>query len=203
MRTDKIKDISKVCHYLAKDYAEDFLRILVNYTDISASEAASRLDMHIQTAQEFLEALTVMGYVEKTTVIDKKRPYFRYRLIRDKIVVEIDLLSLKEEKNSAEGSNYRIREKMYADVKFTTARYDDYIANVVIWTGMGRNKKERRISLTVPQGKFLYHLPFPTAKHETIASIMKKAALNNEHLPEIMDIVNLLIEYESIEKMEP
>ncbi len=196
----EIKDISKVFTFLAKDYAENLLKILVNYTDISASEAASRLDIHIKTAQEFLEALAEAGFIEKTEVIDKKRPYFRYKLIKNKILIEIDLHSLKEEKNSANEKHFLIREKMRADVKFTTARYDAYLSNVVIWVGSGRNKTERRINLTVPQGKFLYHLPFPTAKHESIANIMKKAALNKEHLPEIMDIVNLLIEYEAIEK---
>ena len=35
---------------LSKDYAEDFFKLLVNYQDISASEAASRLSLHIRTA---------------------------------------------------------------------------------------------------------------------------------------------------------
>ena len=33
--------------YISKDYAEDFFKLLVDYQDISASEAASRLGLHI------------------------------------------------------------------------------------------------------------------------------------------------------------
>jgi len=40
---------------LSKEYAEDFFKLLVNYQDISASEAASRLNLHIRTAQDFLK----------------------------------------------------------------------------------------------------------------------------------------------------
>ena len=36
---------------LSRDYAGDLFRLLVNYRDISASEAASRLNLHIRTAQ--------------------------------------------------------------------------------------------------------------------------------------------------------
>ncbi len=42
---------------LSRDYAEGMFRLLVNYQDISASEAASRLGLHIRTAQDFLDTL--------------------------------------------------------------------------------------------------------------------------------------------------
>ena len=57
---------------LSKDYAEDFFKLLVNYQDISASEAASRLSLHIRTAQDFLENLTDLKIVKKTEVFEKK-----------------------------------------------------------------------------------------------------------------------------------
>ena len=43
--------------FISKDYAEDIFELLVNYQAISASEAAARLNLHIKTAQDFLEAL--------------------------------------------------------------------------------------------------------------------------------------------------
>lgn len=48
---------AKLGAYFSKDYAEELFRLLVNYKDISASEAASRLNLHIQTVQDFLEAM--------------------------------------------------------------------------------------------------------------------------------------------------
>ena len=48
---------AKYASLLSKDYAEDIFRLLVNYQAISASEVATRLNLHIKTAQDFLEAL--------------------------------------------------------------------------------------------------------------------------------------------------
>ena len=46
---------------LSKDYAPEMFRLLVDYRSLSASEAASRLNLHVRTAQSFLEALESMG----------------------------------------------------------------------------------------------------------------------------------------------
>jgi len=70
---------------------------------------------------------------------------------------------------------------------------------VVIWIGEGRERKERKINLTVNQGKFLYNLPFPSAGFQSVSVIMKKAEVNNEHTSEILDIVDLLTEFKVIE----
>ena len=74
------RNAAKLGTYLSKDYAEDFFGLLVNYQDISASEAVSRLGLHIRTAQDFLEAMASLGILEKEEVYEKKRPYFRYSL---------------------------------------------------------------------------------------------------------------------------
>ena len=88
------KKISKLSALLSKSFAEEFLRLLVIYQDISASEAASRLDLHIKTAQDFLEELTALDVVERNEVYEKKRPYFRYSLKKKKLNIEVDFLAL-------------------------------------------------------------------------------------------------------------
>ena len=75
---------------ISKDYAKDFITLLVNYQNISASEAASRLNLHIRTAQDFLESLLTLGIVTKEQVFEVKRPYYRYSLQTDKISMEIE-----------------------------------------------------------------------------------------------------------------
>ena len=87
--------VSKTSTLLSKAFAEDLLRLLVTYQTISASEAASRLNLHIKTAQDFLEGLEGLGYVSKEEVVEGKRPYFRYTLIKEKIEIEFDLRELK------------------------------------------------------------------------------------------------------------
>jgi len=189
------KTAAQLGTYFAKDFAEEIFRLLVNYKDISASEAASRLNLHIQTAQDFLEAMTSLGILSKKEVYEKKRPYFRYSLKKKKIVMDIDLASLLEQKQPEGKLSKKIRENKNSGARFVTARYDPYFSSVVIWIGEGRDRKERKIILTIPQGKFLYQLPFPTAEFLTIAEIMQKSGVDKVHSPEILDVVELLEKY--------
>jgi len=185
-------------NFLAKDYAEDFFSLLVNYQDISASEAASRLGLHIQTAQDFLEALASLAIVAKEEVYEKKRPYNRYTLLEQHIRLEIDLTQIMRAGPPDEQERV-IREKRNSGANFTTARGNQSISSVTIWSGNGRDRKERRISLTQPQGRFLFHLPFPNAKPLSIADIMKRANVEDTLSPEIFDLVEILEQYGVIE----
>lgn len=196
------KTAAQMGSYISKDYAEDFFDLLVNYQDISASEAASRLGLHIRTAQDFLEGLTKLDVLNKEEVYEKKRPYFRYSLKTQRISIEIDLAQIQKEQ-TPEDLNRQIREKANAGANFSLARGGEFISHVSVWTGEGRDRKERRISLTTHQGLFLFHLPFPNAEFLSIANIMHKAKLKDELIPEILDIVDVLEKYDIIEGKNP
>lgn len=187
--------------YISKDYSEDLFRLLATYRSISSSEAASRLDLHIKTVQDFLEAMCELGFLEKEEVFEKKRPYFRYTLITRKISMEVDLSPLFPQQAGDDKTGLRIRERKNAGARFTTSRNNQYISNVVIWIGQGRERAERRINLTIPQGQFLFHLPFPSADFLSIREIIEKAEVDSSNLSEILDIVYVLIEFGIIETM--
>ncbi len=185
---------------LSRAYAEDIFRLLVNYQAISASEVATRLDLHIKTAQDFLESLAELEIVSKEEVLEKKRPYNRYVLQQAHILIDIDLMQVKREP-SHNSLALRIREKENAGARFAVARTDDCITSVTIWTGNGRERQERKIKLTTPQGKFLYHLPFPKAAPLSVVEIMDKASVDENQAPEIIDLVQLLEKLDVIEKL--
>ena len=189
----------KYASLLSKDYAEDIFALLVNYQAISASEVAARLNLHIKTAQDFLEGLEALGIVSKEEVLEKKRPYYRYILQQARLVIDIDLAQVKREM-SRNSLSLRIRERENAGARFSAARNDDYITSVAIWTGEGREREERKIKLTMPQGKFLYHLPFPKAQPMSVAEIMQKAGVDESLAPEVLDLVQLLERYDVIER---
>jgi len=196
------KEAAKLGSCLSKDYAEDLFRLLATYESISASEAASRVNIHIKTTQDFLEDLYGLGILDKEEVYEGKRPYFRYRLKVKQLSFEIDLESFSQgEPVTDTRLKLKIREKKNSGVRFTTSRSNDYISNVVIWIGEGRDRTERKINLSLPQGKFLFHLPFPTADFLSIKDIMNKAAIENANTPEIIDIVNVMIEFGVIENL--
>jgi predicted transcriptional regulator len=192
------KTVAQLSAYLSKDYAEDFFKLLVNYQDISASEAASRLSLHIRTAQDFLEGLTTLEIVNKTEVHEKKRPYYRYNLITQKINIDVDLTELAKE-NPGEGLARLIREVKNDGANFTVARSGDSFSSITVWEGDGRDRKVKNISLTTPQGYFLFHLPFPQARPLAIADIMEKAGVEPDYSTEIQDIVDELVRLGVIE----
>ncbi|OGN95880.1 MAG: hypothetical protein A2Z71_01475 [Chloroflexi bacterium RBG_13_50_21] len=189
---------AKYASLLSKEYAEDIFMLLVNYQAISASEVATRLNLHIKTAQDFLEALEQLDILSKEEVLEKKRPYYRYTLKRTRLLIDIDLMQVKQEPSQNSLSS-RIREKENAGARFTVARSDDYITSVAIWTGVGRERQERKIKLTTPQGRFLFHLPFPKAEPLTVDVILQKAGIDESLAPEILDLVQLLEKYNVIE----
>lgn len=194
------REASKLGSCLSKDYAEDLFKLLATYESISASEAASRLNLHIKTTQDFLEDLFSLEILDREEVSEGKRPYFRYRLKVRQISVEIDLSSFFQDKEITDRRlKLKIREKKNTGVRFTTSRSNDYISNVVIWEGEGRNRTERKINLSLPQGKFLFYLPFPTADFLSVSEIIKKAGIDVAHTAEIIDIVNVMIELGVIE----
>jgi len=183
---------------LAKDYAEDIFVLLVNYRAISSSEVATRLNLHIKTAQDFLESLTSLGILSREEILEKKRPYYRYTLEQDRILLDIDLTQIKRTPTK-DNLSLLIRERENSGARFSTARSEDYISSVTIWSGTGREREERRIKVTSPQGKFLYHLPFPKAESLSVADIMHKAGVEKELAPEIMDLVDILMRFQVIE----
>lgn len=192
---------AKYASLLSKDYAEDIFKLLVNYQAISASEVATRLNLHIKTAQDYLESLEQLGVLSKEEVFEKKRPYFRYSLKQSRLSIDIDLMQIKREPSQNSLASY-IREKENAGARFSVARSDDYITSVTIWTGNGREREERKIKLTTPQGRFLYHLPFPKAEPLTIEEIMHKAGVDESLAPEIIDLVQLLEKFNVIEILQ-
>jgi len=186
--------------HISKSYAKEILRLLNNYRDISASEAASRLGLHIQTVQDFLEGMTEFGILSKKEAIERKRPYFRYRLEKQKILLEIDLEKELEVSGVNSLEHSKIREKKNAGVRFSLARNGQYFSNVAIWVGKGRERSEKKINLTTAQGKFLYNLPFPDGLHLSLEEIRMKAGVEKMNMPEIKDLVEELIGYKVIEE---
>ncbi|MCL4562895.1 MAG: hypothetical protein M1281_20060 [Chloroflexi bacterium] len=190
---------AKYASLLSKDYAEDIFALLVNYQAISASEAAARLNLHIKTAQDFLESLAQLGILSKEEVFEKKRPYYHYALRQTRIVIDIDLMQIKREP-TLNSLSLKIREKQNNEARFAVARNDDTITSVTIWSGEGRERQERKIKLTAPQGKFLYYLPFPKTTPLSVADIIQKAGIDESLAPEILDLVQLLEKYDVIEQ---
>jgi len=200
---NSIEIISILGTLLSKKYGKDLFKLLKVYQDISASEASSRLGLHVQTVQEFLESTTTIGLCEKKEVIEKKRPYFRYTLIRNELNLQFDINDLVDEGevDQIKNNSILIREMKNSNSNFTIARGGNFFSTISVTVGEGRERVQKRINLTNAQGKFLYHLPFPDAKPMTIDTIMSEAQIEEINKPEIEDIVQELTNLNVIEKI--
>jgi hypothetical protein len=194
------KTASRLGPIISRDYAENFFKLLVIYKDISASEAASRLNLHISTAQDFLEGLNSLGIVTKKEAIEKKRPYFRYSLKKKSVTITIDFDAFYDKQAYQDRLKWRIREKKNSGAIFKTFSKTDFISAVHFFSGHGRTRMEGKISLTRNQGIFLHNLPFPTEPSLRVADIIKKAKIEESSVPEILDIVDALLVHDIIEK---
>jgi len=197
---DKFKKLTYFGSFISKSYAKDILWILYTYHDVSASEAATRLGLHINTVQEFMEAMYKSGIISKEEVSEKKRPHFRYKLKSNKMNINLDLNELFKNNTEFEQTDFKIREHKKSTATFNRAKSQLSFSSVIIIVGKGRERKEKRINLTNAQGLFLYNLPFPDGQFQSIAEIMKKVAIADKQAPEIVDLVNLLIDYHVIER---
>jgi hypothetical protein len=121
-------------------------------------------------------------------------------LKQERIQIDIDLMEIKR-KPSPDHLSMLIRERENAGARFSVARSDDTITSVTIWSGEGREREERKIKLTTPQGRFLYHLPFPKAEPLSVGGVMQKAGIAESLAPEILDLVQLLEKYRVIENL--
>jgi transposase len=195
----KLEEASKFGTYISKSFTKDMFRLLMNYRDISASEAASRLGIHIQTVQDFLEAFAELGFLDKNEAVERKRPYFRYSLKNHIISFELNLAEELEKNTDYSLESLKIREKKNTGVLFSIARNGQYFSNVTIWIGAGRERKEKKINLTISQGKFLFNLPFPDGEFMTTDEIRVKSGLEIEQMPEILNLVEELVKYKVIE----
>ena len=139
-----------------------------------------------------------MGITSRKEVRQNKRPYFRYTLEQQRIQISLDLNSIQREQEQDELSQ-RIRERARSGARFVTARGENAISSVTIWTGNGRDRKEQKINLSGPQGQFLFHLPFPDADALSLTEIMHKARLDSSLAPEILDLIDVLEQHQVIE----
>ena len=189
--------VSFISNLLSREYASDFLKLLINYKSISASEAASRLEIHIRTAQDFLDGLVEAGIVEKKIHREDKRPYFRYQILNHELDIKLNLNEFRDPE-LYHFPDLMIREAKGSGAIFTEGKNNSFRA-ITLFEGRGRSRKEKRISLTQCQGRFLFHLPFPTQDFMLIKKILERSGLEESFLSEISDIVRLLKEESVIE----
>lgn len=187
---------------LSKPFAHDFMAIIAAYQSVSAAQVASRLGLHIKTAQDFLEQWHQLGYLQRQLVQEGKRPFYRYQLQKNQIEIRFDWQTIAATDTDEALLDCPLRERKNVDVQFTVAGNKQSIAAITIFSGNGRARTEQRWNLTAAQGQFVFHLPFPTAPMLNSRAILTAGGIGKEYYGEILDLVRQLKHFKVIELQE-
>ncbi|MGB6339023.1 MAG: hypothetical protein WBF32_04550 [Candidatus Aminicenantaceae bacterium] len=154
--------------------------------DQNASVIANSLNIHPVTVQRVLETLAKYGFVR---VAEKKgigRPSRNFTYLGGKFTVDLDKLF----------SDYSLREKLIResgnpDISFSFD-VDKEIVNAVLIGG----KKGEKIKLDSRTGRFLWMVPPPDSKGETIENISRVAGIP------IIDAIRFCLEMQEFGVLE-
>lgn len=194
----KLEEATDLCAYIAREYAAGFFRLLTNYEDLSAKEAASWMGVQVSEAEDFLNGLAEHGVLEKKIVKEREVVQARYILRRRKLQISMDLSS--EYKHIPDvGKDRQVRRRDSASSEFVLTKTGDRYRSVTIWKGMGRGRVNREIWLTPAQGRFLFNMPIAGSDAITIQKAIEKAKVGKEREMEILMLVEELAQLNVIQ----
>ena len=196
--SDKIKRLSNL---IGKEYTGKILNILFQNPYKSASEVAKILNIHIATAQSYLEELEKFNIISFRTHKVGTRPYKEYFPIKSQIKIEIDLNKASEIniKNRQYFEKRLIREKKDLNVLYDIKQNESKIIKVYIHDDSERKRIKYSLDLNDIEGKFMWFIPFPSENPCSILDICKKAEINEYNLKHIKDFVEKLYDHNLID----
>jgi len=171
---------------LGSEHIFEIIDFLKKNPDQNASFIGKSLTMHIITVQRVLDTLENYGFVKSKEKRGVGRPSKNYSYLGGEFKINLDKLfsgyDLKEK---------IIREKGNTEISFSYD-VDKEIVNAILVGG----KKGEKIKLSLKTGRFLWLVPPPDSKGETIESISKKASIP------LIDAIKFFLEMQDLEVLE-
>ncbi|MDH5386483.1 MAG: transcriptional regulator [Candidatus Aminicenantes bacterium] len=171
---------------LGSEHAFEIIDFLKKNPDQNASFIASNLNIHIVTVQRVLETMEKYGFVSTKEKGGVGRPSKTFSYIGGDFKVNLDDLF----------SGYDLKDKLVretgsSDVTFSY-NVDKEFVNAILVGG----KRGKKIKLDPKTGRFLWLVPPPDSKGETIESISSQAGLP---LP---DAIKFCLDMQDLEILE-
>jgi len=171
---------------LGSEHIFEIIDFLKKNPDQNASFIGKSLAMHIITVQRVLDTLENYGFVKSKEKRGIGRPSKTYSYLGGEFKINLDKLfsgyDLKEK---------IIREKGNTEISFSYD-VDKEIVNAILVGG----KKGEKIKLNLKTGRFLWLVPPPDSKGETIESISRKAGIP------LADAIKFFLEMQDLEVLE-
>ena len=152
----------------------------------NASSIASSLNIHTVTVQRALETLAKYGFVDVEEKRGVGRPSRNFTYKGGKLKIDLnELFSDYDLKNDL------IRESGNPDISFSFD-VDKEMVNAILFGG----KKGNKIKLDAKTGKFLWLVPPPDSKGETIENISQKAGVP------LIDAIRFCLKMQELDVLE-
>ncbi|MFX1294080.1 MAG: hypothetical protein ACFFD2_04380 [Promethearchaeota archaeon] len=195
------KKTKKLSNLIGKEHTDKILHILYKTPNKSASEIAKILNIHIATAQSYLEDLEKFDIVKFRIRKEGIKPYKEYFLIKTKIRIEIDLNELDkvDQKEQEILRRTRIREKKDLKILYEINQEKSIIKRIHFYEDIGRKNIQYSLDLDELEGRFTWFIPFPSAELQTILKICEKAGIYKIHQQKIIELIKKLEEFGLIE----
>ncbi len=171
---------------LGSEHIFEIIDFLKKNPDRNASFIAKSLNIHIITVQRVLDTLEKYVFVKSKEKRDIGRPSKTYSYLGGEFKVNLDKLF--------SGYDLRkklIREKGNSEISFSYD-VDKEIVNAILIGG----KKGKKIKLGPKTGRFLWLVPPPDSKGETVESISNKAGIP------LIDAIKFFLEMQDFEVLE-
>ncbi len=171
---------------LGSDHVFEIIAFLRKDPERNASFIAKKVDIHTVTVQRVLDTLAKYGFVKTDEKRGVGRPSTTYSYLGGKFIVKLDELF-----SGYDLRNKLVRESGQAEVSFSYD-VDKEIVNAILIGG----KKGKKIKLDSRSGRFLWLVPPPDSRGETIESISQKAGVP------LIDAIKFCLEMQDLEILE-
>jgi predicted transcriptional regulator len=183
IRNEKMIDLIRI---LGSDHIFKIIDFLKKNPDQNASFIADNLNIHILTVQRVLETLEKYGFVKSKEKRGVGRPSKIFSYLGGEFKVNLDKIF----------SGYDLKDKLIRETGIDKISFsydvDKEVVNAILIGG----KKGEKIKLDPKKGRFLWLVPPPDSKGETIESISKKAGIP------LIDAIKFSLEMQDLEILE-
>ncbi|PKP55522.1 MAG: hypothetical protein CVT89_08190 [Candidatus Altiarchaeales archaeon HGW-Altiarchaeales-2] len=200
------EQFQRAAFVLSKEHCIDVVETLYLNGWLTATEIAEDLKIHIATAVKYLTELHEIGIAEKRTREGKYKDALEYRLINSEInlTLNFEQIIAEESKGVIEKAGIiKLKEKVRDDIHYEWDDEKQKILKINI-TGAGiRRGIQESIELNTPEGKFLWHTPYPSEEGLSAGQICEKAGIKNPiEIKKMLKFVDILKEKGIIEVSE-
>ena len=184
------KQFHRAAFVLGKDHSIDLIETLYIKDWTTATEIADELKIHTATAVKYLTELHEIDLVEKRTRPGKYKDALEYKLINSKINLTLNFDKIIKEESAGvieKARSIKVKERVRDDVNY---EWDDDKQKILKINFIGGNLRrgiKEFVSLNDCEGRFLWHVPYPSDESLLVFRICEKAGINNA-----MDIKKIL-----------